>query len=964
MLKSWLGRGNAVFHLKRYEEALAACGKALALKPDLAEAWLGRGNVLAALKRHDDAFAAYDKALALKPDLAESWLGRGNAVFHLKRYEEALAACGKALALKPDLAEAWLGRGNVLAALKRHDDAFAAYDKALAFKSDLAEAWFGRGNILAELKRHDEAFAAYDKALAFKSDLAEAWFGRGNILAELKRHDEAFAAYDKALAFKSDLAEAWLGRGNILAELKRHDEAFAAYDKALAFKTDLAEAWSGRGNVSTDLKRYDEALAAYDKALALKPDLAEAWFGRGNILAELKRHDEAFAAYDKALAFKTDLAEAWLGRGNVLAELKRHDEAFAAYDKALAFKTDLAEAWSGCGNVSTDLKRYDEALAAYGKALALKPDLAGAWLGRGNVSTDLKRYDEALAAYDKTLALKPDLARAWLGRGNVLLHLKRYDEALAAYGKTLALKPDLAGAWLGRGNVFAALKRYDEALAAYDKALALKPDLAKSWLGRGNVFNNLKQHDEAARAYGKVLEIEPKYQFAKGLLLHQKMLTCDWEEISHLIQKVERGIMSGELSAEPFGWQGIATSERSLGLCASLYNESEFPANIKQIRKVTSNDKRKIRIGYLSGEFREQATSHLLVGVLENHDHSKFEIFAFDNGCDDESEIRQRINRSVRNVIDISQLSDPSAVAVINKNQIDILVNLNGYFGLHRMSVFAQRPAPIQVSYLGFPGTLGAGYIDYIVADHHVIPENHKLFYKEKVAYLPNSYQANDEKKRIGSRIFNRQETGLPDKGFVFCCFNNNYKIVPETFDRWMQILLKVDDSVLWLIEDNQSSATNLRKETVTRGVNPERLVFAQRIPLQDHLARHRLADLFLDTLPYNAHTTASDALWAGLPVLTQIGETFAGRVAASLLTTIGLPELITRSPQAYVDLAVELATNPDKLAGIKCKLVANRLTTPLFNTQLFTRHIEAAYGAMYKCYQAGLPPEDIYVSQ
>ena len=336
-------------------------------------------------------------------------------------------------------------------------------------------------------------------------------------------------------------------------------------------------------------------------------------------------------------------------------------------------------------------------------------------------------------------------------------------------------------------------------------------------------------------------------------------------------------------SAEPFGWQGIATSERSLELCASLYNESEFPANIKQIRTVTSNDKGKIRLGYLSGEFREQATSHLLVGVLENHDHSQFEIFAFDNGCDDESEIRQRINRSVRNIIDITRLSDPSTVAIINENQIDILVNLNGYFGLHRMGVFAQRPAPIQVSYLGFPGTLGAGYIDYIVADQHVIPENHKSFYKEKVAYLPNCYQVNDEKKRIGSRVFRRQETGLPDKGFVFCCFNNNYKIVPEIFDRWMQILLKVDDSVLWLIEDNQRSAANLRKEAAKRGVNPERLVFARRIQLQDHLARHKLADLFLDTLPYNAHTTASDALWAELPVLTADWRDLCGKSCGEL---------------------------------------------------------------------------------
>jgi protein O-GlcNAc transferase len=742
---------------------------------------------------------------------------------------------------------------------------------------------------------------------------------------------------------------------------KTNDASLTAR-KVLEFDPNNVDAYLMLSTCQKDQKLFDEVIKICQKIISIDPTIVEAHCNLGYALNKTQRYKEAIASLDCAIELNSKNADGFLNRGNALKNVKRHGEALVAYDKALTLKPELVEAWLGRGNVFAGLKQYDDALAAYDKALALKPDLDEAWLSRGNVFAELKRYDEALAALDKALALKPDLENAWLSRGNVFYYLKRYNETFAAYDKALTLKPDFAEAWHSRGNVFYSLKRYDEALAAYDKALALKPDLAESWFGRGNVFNNLKKHDEAALAYGKVLEIEPKYPFAKGFLLHQKMLTCDWQGIER--HEVECDIMSDHLSAEPFCWQGIATSERSLELCARLYNESEFPANIKQIGKVTFDSKRKIRIAYLSGEFREQATSHLLVGVLENHDHSQFEIFAFDNGWDDQSDIRYRINTSVDKIFDISRLSDSSAAALIGDNQIDILINLNGYFGWHRMGVFAQRSAPIQVNYLGFPGTLGARYIDYIVADPHVIPEDHQSFYKEKVAYLPNCYQANDNKKTIGSHVFTRQECELPDRGFVFCCFNNNYKIVPEIFDLWMQILLKLGDSVLWLFEDNQSSATNLRKEAATRGVNPERLIFARRIPLQDHLARHRLADLFLDTLPYNAHTTASDALWAGLPVLTQIGETFAGRVAASLLTAIGLPELITRSPQAYVDLAVELATNPEKLAGIRSKLVGNRLTTPLFNTQLFTRHLEASYRAMYERYQAGLPPDHIYVSQ
>jgi protein O-GlcNAc transferase len=341
--------------------------------------------------------------------------------------------------------------------------------------------------------------------------------------------------------------------------------------------------------------------------------------------------------------------------------------------------------------------------------------------------------------------------------------LKRYDEALAEYQKGLSINHDLAEGWLGLGNTYFELKRYDEALAAYNKALAVKSDFTEGWLGRANLFQELRKHDEAARDYAKVLDIDPSFPFAKGRLLHQKMLICDWHEVKSLIEETEVDVASGKLSAEPFGWQGVTKSERSLQLCANLFNESEFPVTHLKRNRETALVKKteKIRVGYLSGEFREQATSHLFVGVLENHDHSKFDIYAFDNGWDDKSEIRQRINASVLNIIDVSRLSDLSARDVIGDNRIDILVNLNGYFGRHRNGVFAQR-ASIQVNYLGYPGTLGATYMDYIIADEHVIPENNKVFYNEKVVYLPNSYQANDQKKKSVPASSVEQNAGCP----------------------------------------------------------------------------------------------------------------------------------------------------------------------------------------------------------
>jgi len=634
------------------------------------------------------------------------------------------------------------------------------------------------------------------------------------------------------------------------------------------------------------------------------------------------------------------------------------------YREVLRSQPNHFDALHLLGLIALQTQHTEWAVELIRKAIRLNPKIAAAHNNLGRALHDLDHPLEALASFDNAIALRPDLAEAYDNRGHVLENLGRYHEALANYDKAIALRPDLAAMHNNRGNVLNRLNRYEEALASYDRALALNPDLKEVHHNRGDVLGNLKRHDEAANAYALWLKVNPQHPFTKGKFLHQKMLCCDWKDVDQLVAEIDKDLASGKPSAEPFGWQSVATSPRSLQICAELYAQNKFPENIKYFRSKPYGTSRKIRVGYSSGELRSQATSHLLAGVWELHDNSRFEIYGIDNGWDDQSEIRRRINAAVSRVIDISQLSESAAVAAILENEIDILVNLNGYFGLHRMEVFAHRPAPIQVNYLGFPGTLGASYIDYIIADQYVIPPDHKEFYTERVVYLPHCYQPNDRKRQIGSRVFTRVDCGLPHSGFVFCCFNNNYKITPDVFDCWMRILKQVDGSVVWLLEDNAHASTNLRKEAAIRGVHPERLVFAKRMSLPDHLARHRVADLFLDTVPCNAHTTASDALWAGLPVLTRVGETFPGRVGASLLNAIGLPELITSKPQTYECLAVNLATNPDKMALIKRKLADNLLTTPLFDTKLLTKHLEAAYAEMYNRHCAGLPPDHIYVSQ
>ena len=610
----------------------------------------------------------------------------------------------------------------------------------------------------------------------------------------------------------------------------------------------------------------------------------------------------------------------------------------------------------------SDSGQDKDALAHHKKAVALAPNNPEAWLNYGITAFNLGRYEDAFVWYGDALSLKPDYPEALLNKGTTLRELKRYEEAIAFAEQALSINPNLAEAWSNKGLTLHELKRFDEAITHYDKALSLKPDYHEAWSNKGVALNELKKHSESAKCFQKALEFNAEDSYLLGQAHHQMMLGCNWADYEKNINEIFHLVNEGRKGAEPFGFQGIASSEELLKKCAEIYSNDNFPP-LGDLSKFSQYKHSKIRIGYLCGEFRNQATSILMTRVWELHDKSKFEIFAFDNGWDDGSEYRHRIVGAFSNVFDISRLSDLDAAKLIQLNEIDILVNLNGFFGLGRQRIFSYKPAPIQVNYLGFPGTMGIKYMDYIIADKVVIPEESKIYYAEKLVYLPNSYQANDDMRKIADRKFSKVELGLPKDAFVFACFNNNYKITPTIFDSWMRILSHVEGSVLWLLADNPTTKDNLIKEALARGIDSSRLVFAERLPISEHLARHDLADLFLDTLPYNAHTTCSDALWAGLPVLTLMGHTFPGRVSSSLLSAIGLSELVTHTQEEYEALAIELALDSKKLADIQLKLARNRLTTPLFDTPLFTKNLETAYIKMVERYQADLEPGHITIN-
>jgi predicted O-linked N-acetylglucosamine transferase (SPINDLY family) len=706
--------------------------------------------------------------------------------------------------------------------------------------------------------------------------------------------------------------------------------------------------------------RHSEAIAQLTQLLAQHPDHFPAHFMLGSALAKTKQYDAAIASYDRALALNPQLAEAHLDKGTVYFAQRNHHMALLAYDQALAARPHFADAWLGRCYTLIQLGRCEEALAAADEVLSSRPSAAEAWVGRGNALFELNRLQEASAAYEHAHAALPGSAAAWAGHGNVLVKLGRHVEAASAFERALAADSSFAAAWLGRGILSLTLGRHEVAATDVDKALELDPQLASAWRARGQLCYLRKHYDEALESWGKSLHINPDQPDIAAACQRVRMHLCDWADYDQACASIRSSVRDGEIVA-PFLFIAVASTSDEQLHCAQHWVEHSFRSVRGPLWRGERYDHDRIRIAYLSADFHDHATSQLLVGVLEHHDRSRFEISGISVGPDDNSSLRRRIEAAFERFIDTRSQGDDQIADLVRTLEVDILIDLKGYSQDARTGVLAMRPAPIQAHYLGFPGTLGASFVDYIIADRTVIPEEHAANYAEKIVLLPNSYQANDRRRSAGI-IQRRADHGLPGDAFVFCCFNDNYKITPHVFDSWMRILLEVENSVLWLYEDSPAAARNLRREAAARGLAAERLLFAGRLPHAEHLARYRCADLFLDTLPYGAHTTASDALWAGLPVLSLVGESFAGRVGASLLNAIGIPELITTTVRAYESLAVRLAKSPSELAALKAKLADNRLTTPLFDTMQFTRQIESAYIAMTRRLRAGLPPDHIQI--
>ena len=571
-------------------------------------------------------------------------------------------------------------------------------------------------------------------------------------------------------------------------------------------------------------------------------------------------------------------------------------------------------------------------------------------------------YLNALSYINQAIKINPNFAEAYSEQGNAYNALKQLPLALKSYDKAININPNYADAYYNKAIVLQHSKKIEDSINNYDKAIKINPNHSLAYNNRGFALQQLKQFDESLKSYQKAYKINPNFNFLLGKIIHTKSLLCNWDSYSEDLNTLENKLINNKISCFPFATLSLFDLPSLQKKTAEIWVKEKFTKknNFKKISKFKPN--KKIKLGYYSADFHSHATSLLIAYLLELHDKSKFELIAFSFGPDKNDEMRKRVSSSFDHFFDVRLKTDDEIVNISRDFKIDIAIDLKGITTDERFGIFVNRCAPIQVSYLGYPGTSGANFIDYIIADKILIPKENQKNFSEKIIYMPNSYQPNDFTKKISNKIFTRKELGLPENGFIFCCFNKNYKITPNIFDVWMRLLKKIDGSVLWLIEDSDLGSKNLKKEAKKRGVEPNRIVFAKRMAVPEHLARHKIANIFIDTFPYTAHTTCSDALWSGLPVITKIGQSFASRVGGSLLSAVGLKELITKTEKEYENLAIKVATSPEFLKKIKNKLEKNRITEPLFNTKLYTIKIESAFKKIYERYHSDLPVKNIEI--
>ena len=852
-------------------------------------------------------------------------------------------------------------RGACEAGLGSLQESVKSYKKAIELNPNYAKAFYNLGGVYHEMEMMKDSIQCYKKAISLDPYFSEAHNNLGNVYKGLKRMDEAVKSFQNAIDISPNYIEALFSLALVLQSMGSL-ESIEYYKKLLTLKPDFIQVHINLANHLKRINHIDEAIISYKNALDIDPNNIEALNNLGNVFRDLGQLDQAIQLYKKAIRFKPDYPMTHHNLGVALKDFGKLEEAIKSYKKAIMLHPNDFESLGHLGETQRLLGNFHEAIESYKKALLINPKDSNILNNLGVAYRDIGQLDDAIISYQKSVDINPNDYDAYNNLGIIFSDLGLLDDGINSYECAIKINPNFAAGFNNMAILLTKLNRWEEAQQFNQKALIIKPEFAEGLSLQGQIFTEMNRLNDALISFQKAVEVNSDLPYALGKVLFAKMNICDWSGLAVKLEELSIRIQNNDKVIVPFELLCLIDDPDLQGKTSVIYSNDQFPKNnvLPKIGLYSKHDK--IRVGYFSADFRIHPVATLTAELYEIHNRDLFEIHAFSFGPDTNDEMNLRIKDGVDYYHDVLTKS-PKEIALLARSlEIDIAVDLGGYTAESRTGIFSISAAPIQVCYIGVLSTMGTDYYDYLIVGHDMIPKKNQKFYSEKIVYLP-SYQVNDSKEKLPDIYYSRSDFGLPDRGFIFCCLNNTYKITPGIFDSWARILERVEDSVMMIYVSNKIAKENLSKEIKYLGINANRLIFVEKLPRAEYLARYRLADLFLDTHPYNAGTTASDALRMGLPILTLNGNSFNSREAASIISAVNLPEMITKTNEEYESLAIELAENPKKYKVIKEKLAKNLHNAPLFNTPLFVKNLESTYEIMYEKYHQGLEPDHIYLN-
>lgn len=937
------------------EEAKQAYSNLLERHPDDPRILGTLGAIFLRLGNLVKARQLIEESLRFDPNQTKPLVNLSAILFNLGELAGALDAIDRVIALGEQSADAWNNRGIILNAQGRTGEALIDLDKALAIDPQNIDALYNKGSVLQKMGSQQEAAAAYNKIIELAPNHARARYSMAILLANGAKHAQAIAVLSQLISEHPDFTDALLQRSRIFSDTGQVSEALADAESVIELTPDNSGAFFQKGCILMLCDDPENALPCFVRACELAPNDPYSLLAMGVARFKLKDNQGALAAFDAALGLSQDIPEAFNNKGQVLQELKQFPAAIEHYEHALALRPGYTDAIFNQANALREQGKHDESLALYKTLLEQAPEHVG-WKNMGATLELLFKREEALEAYKQAIVVDPKDADAHVNAAGVLTKLNKPEQALLYANKALKLDPKHVNALQIRALILLLLDAIDHARVDAEEAARLEPRHALANYVLGIILEKQKLPSEALTHFDMALEENADIDFLLGRAAHIRADMSDWagfdENIAQLLERIDHH----KPACQSFELHSKIDDPIYHRKCSEIYFDFMHRTS-EPAKPPTPAANERIHIAYFSSDIGDHPVTTLMAGVFEAHDREKFEVTVF-SLVNHSGETRNRIFHASERFINAEFMTDEEVVALARSLNVDIAIDLNGYTGTSRTGIFSRRVAPLQVNYIGFLGTMGSDCHDYIIGDPVIAPFSNQDHFSEKIIHLP-CYQANDDKLVIPDTRKTRKDYDLPEEAFVFCSFNGNYKITPQMFSAWMEILRQTPDSVLWLY-CKQYAIDNLRLAAKAHGIDDSRLIFAKQVMLPEHLARQRLGDLFLDTYPYNAGATASNALYSGLPLITYLGRSFCSRYGASLLTALDLPELITHSIEDYIALSVHLATHADDYRELKEKLARNLKTRPLFNTEEFTRNLERAYCAIQSRHRQGLPTEHV----